>query len=80
MAKTNKVERFAYYNKKLEDKLKDEKQLRLDFSKALKNNEFVVYYQPKVFTKNNKLVGAETLVRWNKDGGNDISRQIYSSF
>ena len=68
VAKTNKVERFAYYNKKLEDKLKDEKQLRLDFSKALKNNEFVVYYQPKVFTENNKLVGAEALVRWNKDG------------
>ncbi|MCQ2521355.1 MAG: EAL domain-containing protein [Lachnospiraceae bacterium] len=34
---------------------------------ALKNEEFVVYYQPKVSMDNQKLVGAEALVRWVHD-------------
>lgn len=35
---------------------------------ALKNKEFVVYYQPKVSMDNNDLIGAEALVRWVHDG------------
>lgn len=31
---------------------------------ALENNEFVVYYQPKIRLADNKLVGFEALVRW----------------
>ena len=32
--------------------------------RALKNNEFVVYLQPKVEIKSNKIAGVEALVRW----------------
>lgn len=35
---------------------------------ALKNNEFLVYYQPKVRMEDNNLIGAEALVRWFHDG------------
>lgn len=38
------------------------------FKEALKNKEFVVYYQPKVNMINDKLCGCEALVRWIKDG------------
>ncbi len=34
---------------------------------ALKNNEFMVYYQPKVDLRNYELVGAEALCRWKHD-------------
>ncbi|MCI8410470.1 MAG: EAL domain-containing protein [Lachnospiraceae bacterium] len=35
---------------------------------AIRNREFVVYLQPKVGCKNDKVVGAEALVRWMKNG------------
>ena len=38
------------------------------FDFALANNQFVVYYQPKVSFKDNQLCGAEALVRWIRDG------------
>lgn len=39
-----------------------------NFKEALKNREFVVYYQPKVNIKSKKIFGAEALVRWFRDG------------
>lgn len=44
-----------------------EKQIEKDMKKALKDNEFVVYYQPKVYAKTGKIYGAEALARWKKN-------------
>lgn len=41
-----------------------EKEMENRMEEALDNNEFVVYLQPKVNLKNNNIVGAEALVRW----------------
>ena len=39
-------------------------QLENDLRKAIKNEEFILYYQPIVYLKNNTIQGFEALVRW----------------
>ena len=39
-----------------------------NFKKALQKKEFVVYYQPKVDLNTSRLISAEALCRWVKDG------------
>ncbi len=45
-----------------------EKQLESIFPDAIQNEEFQVYYQPKVLLKDYSIVGAEALCRWFHDG------------
>jgi diguanylate cyclase (GGDEF)-like protein len=63
--------RFHYFDENLErlviHRVKTEESLR----SAIKKNEFVLYYQPKIELANNseKLVGFEALIRWKRDDG-----------
>lgn len=59
---------IVWFENSLYEKLSHNKQVLGSFKKALLNNEFAVFYQPKVNIKTNKLCGAEALVRWFKDG------------
>ena len=45
-----------------------QKQILSVFPDALAAGEFKPYYQPKVNTKTRTLIGAEALVRWERDG------------
>ena len=56
---------FIWYDKdgKLQRKILEER-----LKKGIKNNEFVIYLQPKFYTNTGKLAGAEALIRWNRDG------------
>lgn len=35
-----------------------------DLKKALEENEMTLYYQPRICSKTNKIIGAEALIRW----------------
>lgn len=59
---------YVYYDL---DTITKEQQLTLlesDMPQALADGEFIVYYQPKVRIDTRTLVGAEALIRWNRDG------------
>ena len=55
---------FAYYDDAIRQKLLREQKITDSMEMALKNNEFVVYFQPKYNLSSEKLAGAEALVRW----------------
>lgn len=58
---------YYFFDESLETALLEEEQIELNMEQALKNGEFQVYYQPKVYVKNGELAGAEALVRWQKE-------------
>lgn len=53
-----------WYAPYMMEKIMHDKQISQLFPKALADNEFLVYYQPKVLLENQKLCGCEALVRW----------------
>ena len=50
-------------------RIRQQKTVLSDYKEALKREEFHVFYQPKVDSRDGTLVGAEGLVRWMRDGG-----------
>ncbi|MBQ9438886.1 MAG: EAL domain-containing protein, partial [Lachnospiraceae bacterium] len=59
---------YVFSTLELENSILEQKQIAEIFPGALARGEFQTYYQPKVNTDNNTLVGAEALVRWVRDG------------
>lgn len=47
------------------------------FHQALKNEEFQIYFQPKVSPASGKISSAEILVRWLRDGKMRWSTAVY---
>lgn len=67
VAKRKNVSIFEYTDE-LNKKMIREKTIMVEIKEAMKNEELINYYQPKVNCNNNELCGAEALVRWNKKG------------
>lgn len=59
---------YYIFDSVLENQLVEEQKIESTMEEALKNKEFKVVYQPKTYTKTEKLSGAEALVRWERDG------------
>ena len=56
---------FQLFNEKMRSNLTDRISLEEDLKVALLENQFEVYYQPKVNIRTKQCTGAEALVRWN---------------
>lgn len=63
---------FAFYNSNMEEQLVWEQYVENYFSTALRNREFVVYYQAKINAETGEVSGAEALVRWIRPDGTII--------
>ena len=61
-------ENYYIFDEVLENKINEEQKIESYMETALKNKEFKIVYQPKVFTETSKIRGAEALVRWERDG------------
>ena len=59
---------IVIFNKDMLSNTMHDKFVSSHFKRALKDQEFVVYYQPKVDLMTNTLCGCEALVRWKYNG------------
>ncbi len=63
--KDNLLTHYSVYNSKLLEKINEERFIEGHMQQALDDKEFFVMYQPKISLSDDKIVGAEALVRWN---------------
>ena len=55
---------FQYYSSDMTELAFEKVVMEANLRKALKNEELIVYYQPQINARSNKLIGMEALVRW----------------
>jgi EAL domain-containing protein (putative c-di-GMP-specific phosphodiesterase class I) len=56
---------FSYFHEDMNEKVSKRLAYETDLRRALKNNEFELYYQPQIDLKTEKIIGMESLIRWN---------------
>ena len=64
-AKKRGKNRYSFYLKKLGEQIEKELHIANLLRDAVKNNEFELYFQPKISTISQQVTGLEALVRWN---------------
>lgn len=72
LAKEMDTECCVLFDSKMLEGIKKEVEITSSLSAAIENKELKVYYQPKVETNTMKLIGAEALIRWQKEDGKFI--------
>ncbi|MFW5443330.1 MAG: diguanylate cyclase domain-containing protein [Methylococcaceae bacterium] len=56
---------FQFYDAEMQTSSLKYLSLESEIKRAIKNEEWVLYYQPKLDIKENKIKGVEALIRWN---------------
>lgn len=80
-AKKNGGNQFAFYFEELKEG-PDNNNLLLDHElrKAIRDNKFNLFYQPKIDLDNEQVVGFEALVRWNNEKLGFVSPAVFIPF
>lgn len=64
---------YKFYEKEMEQKIKNYLDFEKDLKQAINNEEFELFYQPLFNVENNKIVTLEALIRWKKSDGSYVS-------
>lgn len=62
--KGNYIQNYCVYTKDMEKRLQDAQSIVSDMDRAMNEEQFVLYLQPKYGLKQCELEGAEVLIRW----------------
>jgi len=63
-AKASRRGRHIVFERSIRIELETRARLETELARAVERNEFELYYQPKVSLEDDKIIGAEALVRW----------------
>jgi diguanylate cyclase (GGDEF)-like protein len=56
--------RYAFFSPEMNERVEEQMKLEAALRRALKNREFVLYFQPRVSAATGRVVGLEALLRW----------------
>lgn len=63
-SKSSNISKISIYNNDLGKALSRDQIMEEDLQEAIKNDEFEMFYQPQYNVKTDKIVGVESLIRW----------------
>lgn len=63
-AKTEGKSQFRIYNEAFAQKIRDRISTERALDRAIHNDEFIIYYQPRAFAQSGEFASMEALVRW----------------
>ncbi|WHX28363.1 putative bifunctional diguanylate cyclase/phosphodiesterase [Brevibacillus agri] len=75
--KKNGKNGYQFFTNELDNQLLLRFELESDLRKAVKENEFTLFYQPQVQALSNEIIGVEALVRWNHPTKGMLSPGIF---
>lgn len=55
---------YRYFSSEMNSSLKESLTIAMGMSKALEQNQFELHYQPQIDLQTGRLIGAESLIRW----------------
>lgn len=64
LIKGNALQNIGFFESNMKTKLQRKKSIEDDMHKALMNNEFAMFLQPKHSIRTGRIIGAEALARW----------------
>ena len=68
-AKEDNTQKIVFYETTMQDEVLKRHETERELEKALKHEEFVMYYQPQIDLTSGKVIGAESLIRWQNSNG-----------
>lgn len=68
---------YRFYSSAVDAKLRDLFTLKNELRRALDDDEFELYYQPKIEASSGRAVGFEALIRWNHKERGLISPEVF---
>ncbi|MFB9887956.1 putative bifunctional diguanylate cyclase/phosphodiesterase [Balneatrix alpica] len=76
-AKENGGNQQCFFSEALTEQIRQRSQIEKDLAQAIKNEEFLLYLQPKMDSRNQEMKGCEALIRWQKADGSLVPPLVF---